>query len=420
MRKENQSFENGTGVCPVNRRRFLYQTMALAAAANMPPAPSLLAANQPESQGQFERKIKLGIVGAGGRGCWIANLFKRHGGYEMHAVADYFAPVAESCGRGLGVPPERCFSGLSGYRRLLESGVEAVALENPPCFFPEHASAAVAAGLHVYMAKPVAVDVPGVLKVEAAAKQATARKKVFLVDYQIPTVLHNIEVVKKIHAGAIGRVMALHSHYFAGQFPDPPLEETIEKRLRSLIWCNDVAIGGGYHVNACIHAIDAALWIAGQRPVSATGLSRIGRPNPHGDSHDIFELLFEYPDGLLHSHRGKHINNFLNFDVVVTAIGDTGHAQICYGGKTFLKGREDGYNQNVDNPYEAGAVSNIAKFYDCVVKGDFSNDTVARSIDGALATILGREAGKRRTRITMDELLKKNQSLEVNLKGLKA
>ncbi len=36
------------------------------------------------------RKIKLGLIGCGGRGPWLAGLFRQHGGYELHAVADYF------------------------------------------------------------------------------------------------------------------------------------------------------------------------------------------------------------------------------------------------------------------------------------------------------------------------------------------
>jgi hypothetical protein len=64
-----------------------------------------------------ERKIKLGVVGNGGRGSWIAGLFKEHGGYEMHAVADYFQPVADKCGDALGVDKSRRFSGLSGYKQ---------------------------------------------------------------------------------------------------------------------------------------------------------------------------------------------------------------------------------------------------------------------------------------------------------------
>lgn len=404
----------------LNRRAFLSATLAAASAVPFIASPVLAADAASAAASPGTRKIKLGVVGAGGRGCWIANLFKRHGGYEMWAVADYFQAVAEACGDGLGVDRARRFSGLSGYKKLLESGVEAIALETPPFFFPEHARAAVDAGVHVYMAKPVAVDVWGCLVIEAAARKATANQQVFFVDYQIPTDPHNLEVVKMIRDGEIGKVIALNSHYFAGTFSDPPKTGTVDSRFRGLVWVNDVAIGGSYHVNACIHAIDAALWMADQAPLSAMGFSRTARPDPHGDSHDVFQLVFEYPNGLIHSHRGKHLNNLTGFDVVCQAQGQDGYAQIVYGGKASLRGRENGYNGDVENLYEAGAVRNIARFYDCVVNGNFTNDTVQRSVQGALATILGREAGLRRAKVTLAELLQNPQRLEVDLTGLKA
>ena len=404
----------------LNRRAFLSTTLAAASTAPFIASRTFAAEPAPVATNQPDRKLKLGVVGNGGRGCWIANLFKRHGGYEMWAVADYFQSVADACGDGLGVDRGRRFSGLSGYKKVIESGVEAVALETPPYFFPEHARAVVDAGLHLYMAKPVAVDVWGCHEIEAAAKKATANKQVFLVDYQIPTDPHNIEVVKLIRAGEIGQVVALNSHYFAGMFADPPKTATVDGRFRGLVWCNDVALGGGYHVNACIHAIDGALWIADQAPVSAMGFSRVARSEPHGDSHDVFQLVLEFPNGLILSHRGKHMNNLSSFDVICQAQGQNGYAQICYGGKTMLRGRENGYSGEVQNLYEAGAVRNIAKFYDCVVNGNVQNDTVKRSVQGALTTILGREAGLRRAKVTMDELVKSNQRLQVDLSGLKA
>lgn len=408
----------------ITRRRFLRGTLAAGVTASSLAVLQSRAAEEPaaatEKPKEFAHKIKLGVVGCGGRGSWIAPLFKRHGGYEIFAVADYFQAVADETGDALGVDAARRFSGLSGYRRLMDCGVEAVALETPPFFFPEHVRAAVERKLHVYMAKPVAVDVPGCLEIETAAKQATGERRVFLVDYQMATDPHNIEVVKLIRAGEIGKMLALHSHYFADTRSDPPLTDSIENRLRNLIWLNDVAVGGSYHVNACIHAVEAALWVAEQRPIAAMGLSRIGRENPHGDSHDVFELVFEFPDGLIMSHRGKHLTNRLNFDVNCQVLGATGYAQICYGGTASLRGREDGYTGAVQNLYEAGAVRNIAKFYDCVVGKNFANDTVRRAVDSALATILGRESALRRTRVTWDELLKENKRLEVNLRGLKA
>lgn len=408
---------------PLTRRHFIGHTLAAGAAAGafgLLPGRAGEAAAPVQEPREFSRKIRLGVIGNGGRGSWIANLFKNHGGYDMWAVADYFPEVADACGDAVGVDKGRRFSGLSGYKRLIDSGVEAVVLETPPCFFPEHARVAVEAGLHVYMAKPVAADVPGCLEIEAAAAKAKARRRVFMVDYQLPTEPANQKVVDLIRTGAVGSLAALHSHYLASQFPDPPLTDNLESRLRRLVWCNDVAVGGGYHVNACIHAVDAALWVAGSQPIAATGISRRMRPNPHGDSHDTFSILFEFETGLVLDHRGEHLNNQNAFDVVCQVVGQSGHAQICYGGKALLKGQEEVFNSDVPNPYEPGAVRNIAAFYSEVAGGKFENGTVRRAIDGALATILGREAALRKTRLTLAEVLKENRHLAVDLRGLKA
>ena len=175
------------------------------------------------------RKVKLGLVGCGGRGSWIANLFKQHGGYEFHAVADYFPARAEKCGNELGVDHSRRFSTLSGYQRLIESGVEAVALEVPPYFFALHAQAAVDAGLHVYMAKPIAADVPGCLAIQQAAKTATGKQRCFFVDYQMPTDPANIEVRKRILAGGLGKISQVSTIGICSGFPDPPLRENHRK-----------------------------------------------------------------------------------------------------------------------------------------------------------------------------------------------
>lgn len=416
--KRTSSSPSSVGHPTLTRRQFLHRTAAGAGVAPLLVTSARAAAESGSGAGAGPR-IKLGVIGCGGRGGWIAQLFKKHSGYDMWAVADYFQPVADAAGDALGVDRARRFSGLRGYQRLIESGVEAVALETPPWFFPEHARAAVAAGLHVYMAKPVATDVAGCLEIEAAAQKATAAKRVFLVDYQMPTDPHNLEVLRLIRAGEIGAVEMLDSHYYAGLFADPPKTATIESRLQQLIWVNDIDLGGSYHVNACIHAVDAALWVAGRRPVAAMGLSRTGRADPHGDSPDVYAVVFEFDDGLIWNHRGKHLNNQTGFDVACQVQGRTGHAQVGYGGKAFLRGPENAYNGEIENLYEAGAVRNIARFHDAVTRGDAANETVRRAVDGALVTILARESARRRARLTLDELLREKQRFEVDLRGLK-
>ena len=64
-------------------------------------------------------------------------------------------------------------------------------------------------------------------------------------------------------------------------------------------------------------------------------------------------------------------------------------------------------------------ISTIGAFYRNVTGAHFENETVRRAVDGALTCILGREAAARKTRLTMDELLKENRKLAADLRGLK-
>ena len=401
----------------MGRRGFLKTAAGAAATAGLlivkPDAVRGLEANS---------KVEIGIVGHGGRGGWIAKLFQKHGGYKFTAIADYFPQVAEAGGKALGVEKARRFSGLSGYRKLIESKVQAVLLETPPYFFPEHAAAAAAAGCHVYMAKPVAVDAPGALASEAAGRRAADKKRCFLVDYQMPTDPVNIEVAKRVREGGVGPLAQVVTTGICGGFGDPPKTATIESRLRHLVWVNDVALGGDYIVNYDIHAIDAAVWVIGKRPVAAMGASRICRANPNGDGRDVCSVVYDYADGLVHNHFGQGLRNNTDSELSVRLYGPSANALLnYYGGKAFVRGGPKHYPGGpVVNLYEAGAVRNIAAFHQNVTQGRFENETVRRAVDGVLTCILGREAAARRTRLTMNELLKENTRLEVDLAGLKA
>ena len=187
---------------PRKPRGHAASTAVFGAAAHAFAAPSPPAA-------PARRKIKLGFVGCGGRGAWLAGLFQKNGGYEMYALADYFQSAVDKCGDALDIDKRRRFTGLSGYKKVLESGVEAVAILDIPYFYAEQVQAAVNAGCHVYMAKPVATDVPGCLAVETAAKQATEKRLCFHVDYQMPTDPVNIEIAQRISDGAIGKILSI-------------------------------------------------------------------------------------------------------------------------------------------------------------------------------------------------------------------
>jgi predicted dehydrogenase len=353
---------------------------------------------------------------------WLADLFKKHGGYEFHAVADYFENVAANAGKSLGVDAARCFSGLSGYKKLIESGVEAVMILDVPYFYPEQAKAAVDAGKHVYVAKPVAVDVPGTLLIGEAGKQASKNNVCFLVDYQLPTDPACIEVANRIRAGGLGRLAHIASFGMAWHaWPDPALTANIESRLQNEIWLSDTALSGDTIVSYDIHIIDGIVWVMGKPPVSATGTCLTCRPQPHGDRTDAAAVVYEYDDGTIWTHVTQALDN--SFDATTLSasfFGMKATAHLQYGGKVYVRGGDKHYVGQMGSVYNEGAVRNIASFYKSITESRFENANVQRAVDGHLAGILGREAAARKTRLTLAELIKENKRLEVDLKGLKA
>ncbi len=396
-----------------SRRRFIAKSAAATAGFVIvrPSAVRGFGANS---------RIEVGCIGLGGRGGQIATMLVEHEGYQVTSAADYFHQVVSSVGEKLGVVENRRYSGLSGYQKLIAGKVDAVFCETPPYCFGEHVTAVIDASCHVYLAKPVACDVPGCLMIREAAKKASKNKQVFLVDFQTRTDPFFIEAIKRTHNGLIGELGLLSSFYTDEAFPDPPKTGNIESRLQNLIWVNDVAIGGGQLVCAGIHAVDVALWIAGAHPVSAVGCSRIARHDPHGDSADVYSVTYQFENGLILNHRGEHMRNTHGFQCSCFAFGQDGYLETNYTGKVSIRGNKGGYRGGeLTNLYVDGIKRNLDAFRHSIVNGVYDNPTVQPSIDSTLATILGREAARRNMKVTWDEMIGENKKLEVDLTGLR-
>lgn len=403
-----------------SRRRFLGGALAAGAAAALSARDSTRAADAPAPAAPPPpgRRIKLGLIGCGGRGSWIGDLFAKHGGYEIVAVADYFPERAQKAGEKFGVPAERRFSGLGAYRKALASGAEAVTVVNVPHFHPQHARAAIEAGLHVYAAKPVAVDVPGALSVQETGRLATQRKLVYLVDYQMGNDPVNIEVVKRIREGGLGRLMHIDSLGFSPPWGEPPIK-TQEDRLRW--WLATTALSGDVITENTVHSINAVLWAVGRRPVAAIGRSRVGRENPKCEFRQVYLVTYEFEDGLLWTHRCQSLRNELEWALKFDAYGDKATALVSYRGKSYIRGGPMHYGGGeVVSLYDQGAIRNIAEFHRAICEGRTGNPTAQQAGDDVLTAVLGREACTRGEAVTMEAILKENKALPFDLTDLNA
>ena len=96
----------------ISRREFVAGSAA--AASMLLIRPGLVRGTEANS------KINLGVIGCGDRGTWIAGLFAENSGYNVVAAVDYFEDKVNNFGEQLGVPENKRFTGLSGYKKMLD------------------------------------------------------------------------------------------------------------------------------------------------------------------------------------------------------------------------------------------------------------------------------------------------------------
>ena len=398
----------------LNRRQFVTSTTAAALSA--------AALSQPLAHAQAGAKVKLGLIGCGGRGTWIADLFKQNGNYDIVACADYFQDRADACGEKFGIPAGQRFTGLSGYKRMLEGNVvDAVAIESPPYFHPSQAADAVAAGKHTYVAKPIAVDVPGCQSIAESGKQATAKKLAFLVDFQSRANEFYQKSIQRVHEGAIGKITFGEARYHCGQLRarEGQTANAAEERLRQ--WCFDRVLSGDIITEQNIHSLDVMSWIMNRPPLHVIG-SGGQKARMEGNCFDHFSLLFQYPDDVSVVFTSKQYNDgSSDAGIICDIFGSEGRISTKYGGPVLMLGKDKEFvSGKTTDIYKAGAVSNIATFHQMITTGNFTNPTVAPSVQSTMVTLMGRTAAYEHRLVTWEEISKCTNRLDPKLAGLKA
>ncbi|HEX4142591.1 MAG TPA: Gfo/Idh/MocA family oxidoreductase [Pirellulales bacterium] len=253
--------------------------------------------------------IKIALIGCGGRGTGAANnALRTKGNVKLVAMADVFEDqlakslklLKREVPDQIDVPKERQFVGFDAYQKAIDAGPDLVLLTTPPGFRPIHFEAAVKAGKHVFMEKPVAVDAPGVRSVLAAAEQARQKKLAVGVGLERRHRASYQEAIQRIHSGAIGDVVYLRvywnnaGHGFVDRDPD---ESEMIFQLRNWWYFN--WLGGDQIAEKHVHLMDVGNWVKAAHPIQANGMGgrQVRTDSKFGQSFDHYFVEFEYPDG---------------------------------------------------------------------------------------------------------------------------
>ena len=291
-----------------SRREFVKATTAaaaLAAAAPLIVPRGVYAAT--------DNKIKVGLVGVGGRGSGAAvNACNADPNVQLWALGDMFPDQIEKGAENLKgalkenkdqyqVTPERQFSGFDAYKHVIEAS-DVVLLATPPHFRPMHLEAVIRAGKHCFCEKPVAVDPMGVKKVIEISKLAKEKNLSLVSGLCFRYDEAKRAIVQRIHDGAIGDIRVLQHNYLTGglwtRARQPQWSDT-EFQIRN--WLYFYWLSGDQIVEQHIHSIDKMMWIMQDKPpmkVIATG-GRIQRTAPqYGNVYDHFNTIFEWENGV--------------------------------------------------------------------------------------------------------------------------
>lgn len=282
----------------VSRRGFIKDVTALGVASTLAGCVSSQQHAAIPMVGK-PRKLNVGLIGCGGRGtgalrqCIEAS--KLVGAeIEVIATADLFKEKALKAGKAHGVPEAHCFDGFDGYRKVLGLPVDLVLLATSPNFRPVHLEAAVAAGKHVFMEKPVAVDPPGVRRVIAAGEAARQKGLSIVAGTQRRHQEGYLKIARALQDGLIGNIVGGRiswcDHAFWHRARNPG-EDDARYLVRN--WLNFTEMSGDHIVEQHVHNIDVTNWLLGRPPVSAVGFGGRARRKT-GNQFDFFSIDFDY------------------------------------------------------------------------------------------------------------------------------
>ena len=379
--------------------------------------------------------VRVGLLGCGGRGTEDASNLVDTGGARVVALGDLFRDQLDAArahfdgiqqAKGYAaIDAAQLFAGPNAYQQIAASReLDAIIIATPPYYHPRHLEAVVAAGKHVYLEKPVAVDVPGALRVIEIGKRAEGKLSLD-VGFQIRDCPPFVEMVRRIHEGALGKIVCGEAYYLSGYLERPawPNAPASERRLRN--WVYDRALSGDIIVEQNVHVIDICNWILKAHPLkaSATG-GRQGRPATDGDAYGNYNVLFHYPDDVDVTFSSTQFAKGW-WDVTERFFGTKGTSQSPYSGPLGIWGDEPWQAtgspaKDKPEPQAFSATGNFTSnlefadtekkkaFVASISSGNFHNQA-AKGSESALSCMMARTAAYNGREVTWDELMKSTE-----------
>ncbi|NQU50884.1 MAG: Gfo/Idh/MocA family oxidoreductase [Planctomycetes bacterium] len=319
-----------------NRRTFLRNSTAAAAALTAATGYAI-----PTVHTGASGPLKVGLIGCGGRGTGAAaQALRADPDTVLWAMGDAFSDMLESHLQSLmnsadiadriNVPKERQFSGFDAYQKVIDE-CDVILLATSPHFRPLHVEYAVEKNRHLFIEKPVATDVPGLRRIQAACARGKEKGLSMVSGLCYRYQFAKQETFKRLHDGDIGEIRALQCTYNTGGLwhrGNKPEWSQMEYQMRN--WLYFTWLSGDHIAEQHIHSLDKVLWaMKDEAPVkcSSTGGRILRTDEKYGNVYDHFNTVYEWANGVKAFSSCRQIPG-TSHDVSDYAFGTKGTASL--------------------------------------------------------------------------------------------
>lgn len=405
-----------------SRRNFLKNSGILSAAATLPLINPVGKVHAGE-----KNKIKVAIVGCGGRGSGaLRQALAADPNTVFWAAADAFEAKASNMVNALEaaaqnkdqiqVTPDRIFHGLDGYKKAIDSldPGDVIILATPPVFRPLHFEYAVKKGLNIFAEKPLAVDVPGLLKIREANQIAMKKNLKVAVGLNNRHYPRTEATVQAIHDGKLGEILSCwvyrcqHIHDLGAM---PEGESPLKFQLKHIF--NYDWLTGSFIVDALIHNIDICCWAKNDYPVEVQGVGgRISR-KAKDDMLDIASIEYIFKDGKRLMVQARTMRNVWQFfqaniqgSLGSTQVGEGVRDPRIYAGFDMISpNRKEIWKPDTGIKHFDSYQREHDVFFESIRKNENKNE-IEYGIMATFVAIMGRIAIQTGKRLSADQIWK--------------
>lgn len=392
-----------------SRRSFIKKGSVLAAIGSASVAGMV--------HGAPDNRIKLGMVGCGGRGTGAANQAMNAGDdIELVAMCDVNEKVLRDSREILRkqkqkqttVGDDQLYTGFDDYKQVIAE-CDVVILATSPGFRPQHFEEAVRQGKHVFMEKPVASDVDGIKRVLAAGKEAQAKNLKVGVGLQRRHQPGYVDLVKRIQDGAIGDILMLRALWNGGARPGRErLEGETELEYQIRNWYYFTWLSGDHNVEQHVHNLDVVNWIKGDHPVAARGMGgrQVRNKKENGQIFDHHFVEYEYADGTLLYSQARQIPGCVR-DISESATGTLGSASLSQ--RDFAITGKNAYQNRLRKGEDGHQLEHYPLFK--AIRENLPHMEAEQGATATMTAILGRMSNYSGQEVRWDEAMADGQKL---------